>query len=153
MLKYFRRRRAQLRQLSVRQKTFLVASAAHLTMVALALRVLGVARVRGALLRSTPATLKRVDVRLAQELGTLVNIAARRLPLASSCLVRSLSLEWALRRRGIACRLRIGSRIEAGTFHAHAWVECDGIPVNDRDDIASRFGVFEGPAWSGSPGT
>jgi hypothetical protein len=32
---------------------------------------------------------------------------------------------------------------EGGAFHAHAWVEHLGLPLNDEMDIARRFPPFE----------
>jgi hypothetical protein len=152
VLKYLGRRRCQLRALPAGEWKLLAAFALLLPLIALALRVLGPARVRAALLRWTPGTSVRVDVSRAQEMGALVNVAGRRLPFAPSCLVKSLLLECALLRQGIACRLQIGIRIEAHAFLAHAWVECDGIPANDQADVANRFAAFEGPVWTAAPG-
>jgi Transglutaminase-like superfamily len=74
----------------------------------------------------------------------LVQIAARRGPLKSACLVRSLVLIRALSEIGVESSLRIGvNRTDDGGFAAHAWVEIDGVPVNDKPDIRSLFATFE----------
>lgn len=78
-----------------------------------------------------------------RSIGHLVNLASRCTPLPTNCLTRSLVLAWLLRRRGISFELRIGVRLSGGVLGAHAWVECEGVPVNDRDDIADDFSVFE----------
>ena len=54
-------------------------------------------------------------------------------------------LWWWLRRYGMASDLRIGVRFEGNELAAHAWVEKNGIPVNDRPDVASCFAAFDQP--------
>ena len=71
-----------------------------------------------------------------------MNIATRHTPFRATCLSRSLLLGWLLRRRGVASDLRIGVRLTNGVLDAHAWVECSGVPVNDRPDIAAQFALF-----------
>jgi hypothetical protein len=61
-----------------------------------------------------------------------------------TCLHRSLTLWWLLRRQGIASELRIGVRMEQGRFEAHAWVERAGVALNDGSDVGLRFAAFEG---------
>jgi len=72
----------------------------------------------------------------------MVNLAARHSPFPATCLTRSLLLQWLLLRRGVASQLRIGVRLHSKSLQAHAWVECDGVPVNDSVDIASQFAPF-----------
>jgi len=69
-------------------------------------------------------------------------LAAERGPLAGTCLSRSLTLWWLLRRRGIRTDLRIGVRKEAGRFEAHAWVEREGVVVNDRTEVVQQYAAF-----------
>ena len=76
-------------------------------------------------------------------LGRAVNIAARLTPFPVTCLTRSLLLVWLLRRQGVASELRIGVQLREGVFRAHAWVERDGVPVNDRADVAADFAPFD----------
>lgn len=109
----------------------------------LGLRVLGLSRVRDWLHRTAPSRahgfLTIPDIRAA---GESVNIAARYTPFPVTCLTRSLLLNWILQRSGVRSDLRIGVHLERGTLHAHAWVECEGTPVNDRADIAAEFVPF-----------
>lgn len=59
-----------------------------------------------------------------------------------TCLIRSLVLLRILSEAGCAASLRIGIRlVNSQALAAHAWVEIDGIPVNDRPDIATDFHV------------
>ena len=47
---------------------------------------------------------------------------------------------------GVTSELRIGVRKpRPDAVEAHAWVEVDGHPVNDRPDIAQTYAVFDGP--------
>jgi hypothetical protein len=55
--------------------------------------------------------------------------AARYVP-GGTCLAKSVALAWILRRNGVAATVRIGVRT-GGRFDAHAWVECEGAPIND----------------------
>ena len=74
-----------------------------------------------------------------------VNAAARYSPFPATCLSRSLLLGWLLRRRGIATELRIGVRLTNGMLDAHAWLECEGLPINDRPAVAREFTPFDQP--------
>lgn len=71
-----------------------------------------------------------------------VDIASRYCPGGRNCLVRSLALFGVLRRAGVAAVLRVGVGQTAPELQAHAWVEIDGAPVNDRADVALRYAPF-----------
>ncbi|MDO9147208.1 MAG: lasso peptide biosynthesis B2 protein [Hydrogenophaga sp.] len=138
-------RLAQFRALSAAQQRTLLAASVYLPLCWLGLRFMGLPRLqawlqRRPLVAATPApALALADI---QALGEAVNIAARHTPFHATCLTRSLLLGWLLRRRGVASELRIGVRLTQGTLDAHAWVECGGVPVNDRPDIATQFAPF-----------
>jgi hypothetical protein len=51
----------------------------------------------------------------------------------------SVVLRALLRHDGIEGELRIGVRSEPSGLAAHAWVEVDGLPVNDAPGIADVF--------------
>ena len=75
-----------------------------------------------------------------------VRLAARNVPCRARCLEQSLTLWYLLRRHGVPSALRIGVRKAGGqTLEAHAWVELEGRPINDRPDIALSYAAFEGP--------
>jgi len=64
----------------------------------------------------------------------------------AKCLPKSLVLWGLLRHQGIEnSELRIGVRRDAENFEAHAWVECEGIALNDTLDVRSRFAMFDSP--------
>jgi hypothetical protein len=53
-----------------------------------------------------------------------------------------------LGRHGIETDLRIGVRRALGQFEAHAWVELDGIALNDSNDVGQRYSPFD---WAQVP--
>ena len=135
---------AQLSALSPVQQRTLLAAWFWLPFFWLGLRVLGLPRLQ-ALLQSRPPVAQLVQVLMLpaiQALGEAVNIAARHLPFPATCLTRSLLLGWLLRRRGVHSKLCIGVRLTHGALEAHAWVECEGVPVNDRPDVSAQFASF-----------
>ena len=75
----------------------------------------------------------------AKAAAGIVNRVAARLPIEAKCLVRSVYLRRALADCGIVSSLKIGVRIGRLTFDAHAWVECQGTPINDLTDVTDRF--------------
>jgi hypothetical protein len=92
--------------------------------------------------------------KVARDTAFALAVATKYGPWWPRCLLRSLALAHLLGRRGIAAEVRIGLPVERSTrdssgagpdFPAHAWVEFDGVVLNDRDDVASRFTPFEAP--------
>jgi hypothetical protein len=132
----------RLRALGPAERRALLASAAWMPFFWLGLRTLGLARFHARLRRSRAATHDAMTLRDIRTLGDLVNVAARHTLFPASCLTRSLLLEWLLHRRGVPSQLRIGVRFSRGALAAHAWVECEGVPVNDRLDVANQFTPF-----------
>lgn len=68
--------------------------------------------------------------------------AARRLPYAT-CLPRSLTLWYLLRRQGVPSDLHVGVRRESDTFAAHAWVEYQGRALGEGNAVRTRFAAFD----------
>ena len=66
-------------------------------------------------------------------------MAASQGPCRANCLKQSLALWWLLRLTGIESALRIGVRKGPVGVEAHAWIECRGPPLNDREDVSIRF--------------
>ena len=71
-------------------------------------------------------------------------------PIKGKCLSQSLVLWHLLCRQGITSQLRIGFEkadahlpVASDNFTAHAWVECQGVVLNDRQDVYERFVVFD----------
>jgi hypothetical protein len=126
-------------------RRLLLLAAAWLPVFSPSLRLLGLSRFQRLLSRSSPARGALLSDAPPQTLGRMVNIAANHVPWRVSCLERSLLLWWLLKRRGIAGDLKIGVRFAGEALDAHAWVECDGVPVNDTPDNVAAFAAFAGP--------
>lgn len=118
-----------------------------LPLIAMALHFYGLCRLQALLARGVPRPKERLDpADLGMVLGMarMLRIAARCGCYQAACLPRSLVLWWWLRRLGIGSELRIGVRQESGTFAAHAWIECQGLVLNDTADIHQYFAAFDG---------
>ena len=72
-------------------------------------------------------------------------VAAALRPFGANCLGESLTLVVLLQRLAYPASLRIGARRAPAGLEAHAWVELDGVPLNDRPDIAADYSPFEQP--------
>jgi len=59
----------------------------------------------------------------------------------AACLQRSAVATWLLRRNGIPAELVIGYR--PVPFESHAWVEVNGVVVNDRPQYQTAFCVLD----------
>ncbi len=133
---------ARFRALSGADQRTLLAAAAWMPLFWLGLRVFGLPRFQARLQRCAVKRDVAMSLPDIQALGELVNIAARHTLGPRTCLTRSLLLGWLLHRRGVENDLRIGVRLTKGVLDAHAWVECDGIPVNDQPDVGAQFASF-----------
>ena len=135
-------RLVQFYNLNAMQKRTLMAAWLWLPLFWLGLRVLGLPRFQACLLKTPARSALPLALPVIRAVGEAVNIAARHSPLPATCLTRSLLLGWLLRRRGVQSQLRIGVRLTQGALDAHAWVESEGIPVNDRPDVNAQFASF-----------
>ena len=121
---------------------------AGLALTAAALRLVSLKRLATVLLRLAPSlpvstsdeSKAAARIRMTSE---MVSLAAKHCPVTANCLTQSLVLWWLLRRAGFASELRLGARRGAGRFEAHAWVEVQGHPINDRADVRQRFSSFD----------
>ena len=130
------------------RRTFFRA-AVLLPMISLSLRIRGFRATQAALQGfSIPSkTEKRVsaqamDAGRVQIAVRMVNAAAR-YGLGSTCLEKSLTLWWLLRRDGIVSSLRTGARKASGRFEAHAWVERDGAALNEPGAAHRHYATFD----------
>ena len=73
----------------------------------------------------------------------MVRAAAHRTWGSPECLEQSLALWWLLGRQGISSSVRIGTRKTGEKFEAHAWVECDGVAVNEPEEPHEHYAAFE----------
>jgi hypothetical protein len=77
------------------------------------------------------------------QMAKSVRLIADRPLIGAVCLGRSLTLWFMLRRRGVDACLIIGAGVSAGEgLDAHAWVEVDGVPVNDVAYVRDHYGSF-----------
>jgi Transglutaminase-like superfamily len=84
----------------------------------------------------------------ARAITRLQGSASRNLPFRVNCLEQSLVLWWLLRRRGMNAQIRVGARKETNRFEAHAWVEFDGMVLNESGEGHVHFSPFEGSITS-----
>lgn len=87
--------------------------------------------------------LNHILLEKAQGIAKLVSIAANHGPYRANCLKKSLVIWWLLGRRGIQTNLKIGVKKDEESFNAHAWVEFEGVVLNERGDVGSRFSAFD----------
>jgi len=64
-------------------------------------------------------------------------------PYGATCLDRSVFLWFLMRQRGLDGRIRIGIAFDDDRLDGHAWVELDGVVVNDDPNVADHFAVFD----------
>lgn len=85
----------------------------------------------------------RADWTVVVRYGRMVHRASRNHLYPMTCLRQALTLQILLARAGIAAELRIGARSAAGQIQAHAWVEVDGRPVENRRGETEGFAPLE----------
>jgi hypothetical protein len=124
--------------------SFLLLPAIHV-----ALLVIGYSRLRSAMeniipLNEDKASVSRSEyVREAQRIARMVSVAARYGLYSATCLRRSLLVWWFLRHEGIVSQICFGVRRMDRQLDAHAWVEVQGIVVNDIVDIYEYYHSLE----------
>ena len=125
---------------------------AVLPVIFISLKMRGFGATQEFLLRSFPIapqtsqqdSIHVVDDRKRMELTSrMVNAAIRHVWRAPTCLEKSLALWWLLGRQGIACEVRIGARKQGGKFEAHAWLERDGVAVNEPQQEHRHYAAFD----------
>ena len=134
----------RLRSLSWAERWLLVETLPVTVAMAIGLRLRGYRRLTALLERTAPLDgpppreAAETVAERAMRIAAVVDVALRRGPFSGTCLERSLSLWWLLRRRGVESDLRLGVRRD-GEFEAHAWVEVDGVVLNDRSEPGGRY--------------
>lgn len=133
-------------QLAPAERILFFRAVFFLPIIAWAIRVLGVRKTQAWLERHGNRSERAREVKpRGLEISTLaraVNAASSYGPARGNCLSRSLLLWYLLRRSGYDSRLSFGGRRIGESFEAHAWVEVDGNPVNDQEDLRSLFTPF-----------
>jgi hypothetical protein len=133
----------RLRHLTARDLGLLAAALALLPVTILRLRVAGFTRQAAA--DRPPRAGEAEIVRATEHM-----VAAAAQFYRASCLPQSITLQWLLKRQGIATRLCVGVRKNAGVLAAHAWVEYRGQPLIDSPAVHDHYAVLE-PADSSRP--
>jgi hypothetical protein len=135
---------------------------AVLPVIFISLKMRGFGATQEFLLRSFPIapqtsqqdSIHVVDDRKRTQLTSrMINAAVRHVWRASTCLEKSLALWWLLGRQGIACEVRIGARKQGGKFEAHAWLERDGVAINEPQQEHRHYAAFDAafPLQSSEP--
>jgi transglutaminase superfamily protein len=119
-------------------------AALGLTATWIGLRLLGFRRCKEFVTQRVERSKHRLSEMSANRILQLQAAAARNLFFTANCLEQSLVLWSILRGHGFDAKLKIGARKEAGRFEAHAWVELDGIPLNDETNSNRQFVPFDG---------
>jgi hypothetical protein len=126
-----------------------------LPMAALSLRWRGFRKTQAMLERFLSNKSAQQDSAEVSERPTLtahmVSVADRYGVVHPSCLAKSLTLWWLLRWQGIAADLRIGIQKENERFAAHAWVERDGVALNEPEEHHRHYAAFDAALSSMSP--
>lgn len=135
-------------QLPGPDRRLLIQASLLLPVTALALKTLGFRRLHRVMagLAAMPQATAPAEAQVLSRVtvtSRMVQVAARRCPWRANCLQQSLALWWLLRRQGIGSDLRIGVHKDTAHFQAHAWVEYQGVALNDHPDVEQRFASFE----------
>lgn len=97
--------------------------------------------------REIPEEAALEQIRLLQP---LVNSAANNHLYPMTCLRRSLVLQRMLARCGIPTALRLGVRKGDGWLKAHAWLEYNGQPIGEAEDLGEKYAGLVGmQEWKG----
>jgi transglutaminase superfamily protein len=70
-----------------------------------------------------------------------VNYACVWYPKQALCLQRSFVTTYLLRKHGVAAQMVLGA--QKLPFKAHAWVEIDGRPINERSNVLATYAIWD----------
>jgi Transglutaminase-like superfamily len=136
--------------LEPRARGLFVRAAVLLPFISLSLRLRGFCATQSSLQKRLPKALSGlsdksdgVQTEPATLTARMVRSAAHRTWGSPACLEQSLALWWLLGRQGIASSVRIGTRKNEEKFEAHAWVECDGVALNEPEESHKHFAAFD----------
>jgi len=119
-------------------------AAALLPLISASLGLLGFRKTQKFLQKFLPASNCTPDRSAAAELTVrMVRAAVRHSLVHPTCLEESLALWWLLKRQHIACDLRIGVRKDSEKFEAHAWVEREGMALNEPESLHTHYAAFD----------
>jgi hypothetical protein len=121
-------------------------AAVLLPLISLSLRLRGFRKTQAFLQKFIPVRNVAADISVPTCVALtvrMVRAAVRYSAGHPTCLEESLALWWLLGRQGIASGLRIGVRKHNEKFEAHAWVERDGIALNEPEALHEHYAAFD----------
>lgn len=137
------------RRLAPWERRVLVQSMLLLPAIGVALSLFGLRKTGALLERASPRptaasalVVGRGPEPSPHRIARLVDIAARHGLYRATCLRQSLLLYWLLKQNGFDADLVLGARKDGGALEAHAWVEIDGAPINEREGVARDYATF-----------
>jgi|ERR1700730_7512511 len=119
-----------------------------LPQVAISLRLRGYMRTEASLhsrsqrRTDTIQTEQEVALRIAKS-SRMVRAASHFGPIRATCLAQSLTLWLLLEQQNISSAIRIGVRKKDNRMEAHAWVERNGVALNETDEVHRHYAPFE----------
>ncbi|MGA8429224.1 MAG: lasso peptide biosynthesis B2 protein [Candidatus Sulfotelmatobacter sp.] len=78
---------------------------------------------------------------LIDKIPMAVNYACVWYPKQALCLQRSFVTTYLLRKYGIAAQMVLGA--QKLPFKAHAWVEVEGLAINERSDVQATYAIWD----------
>jgi len=139
------------RRLPPLQRKLVFRAMAFLPLTEFGLRVMGFRRWKRLVEHFSPPVPRRqipepaTQLEMAERITRAARSAERHGPGTPNCLERSLTLWWLLRREAIEGELHIGARKSESRFEAHAWVELDGVVLNDSPNVHKHYERFDAP--------
>lgn len=121
-------------------------AAALLPLVSLSLRLRGFRKTQAFLQKFLSLPSHSTDISASSRADLTVRMvrAAVRNSLGHpTCLDESMTLWWLLERQGIGAELKVGVRKDGEKFEAHAWVERDGVALNEPESKHKHFAAFD----------
>lgn len=84
---------------------------------------------------------KAADAVIIDRVCTAINYACIWYPKQALCLQRSFVTTYLLRKNGVSAHMVLGA--QKLPFKAHAWVEVDGRPINERSNVQATYAVWD----------
>jgi hypothetical protein len=87
-----------------------------------------------------PYTRRVTSLAEAEKIARLVALGNERYSVyPADCLTMSLALQYVITRLGGQAELCLGVRTITGQFEAHAWVEVEGVPLNQLESVSDIY--------------
>jgi hypothetical protein len=93
------------------------------------------------IVRGWPVARKRSEESALDRVCIAINYASVWYPKQILCLQRAFVMTCLLRKCGIAASMVLGA--QKLPFKAHAWVEVDGHPINERSTVETTYTVWD----------